>query len=317
MAKQQNIPGGLEGLTALNLGNEQITLDEEKAKSMEKQQNETNEKAAPNLGWLFYFDYFYGMDVDADGRGILNGDRNSRLFAANLKDYERFFKEIFPPLGKTEHAIRLKTTYPGLLIGSGYQHETGAEGELKLGFFFDHTSGLPVIPGSSVKGVLRSVFYHQEFMMDLIKSLFNKDISEDDVKKMATEIFGPAPKDHLPASQSISPMCRDVFFDAVPEKSHHKNLSPANGNLLANDFITPHINRKNKTMSPFTNPVPIQFLKVLPEVVFRFQFDLKPSEKFSFLDEKGKRKLFLEILTTLGIGAKTNVGYGQFTEVKK
>src|SRR5690606_9438219 len=52
----------------------------------------------------------------------------------------------------------LYTTYPGLLIGSGYQHESGGENEFKIGFFFDYTTGLPQIPGSSVKGVLRSSF---------------------------------------------------------------------------------------------------------------------------------------------------------------
>ncbi|MCC6412763.1 MAG: type III-B CRISPR module RAMP protein Cmr6, partial [Saprospiraceae bacterium] len=182
-------------------------------------------------------------------------------------------------------------------------------------FFFDFTSGLPIIPGSSVKGVLRSVFYQEPFFIALIKDLFNADISKEQVKKMATEIFGPAPKEHVPAAQSTSPVSRDIFYDAVPEKSYHKSLPPANGNLLANDFITPHINRKNPAMGPFTNPVPIQFLKVLPEVVFRFQFDFKSSEDFSFLNVEGKKKLFKEILLTLGIGAKTNVGYGQFVEV--
>ena len=37
-------------------------------------------------------------------------------------------------------------------------HETNNQGELKLGFFFDHTSGLPMLPGSSVKGAIRGAF---------------------------------------------------------------------------------------------------------------------------------------------------------------
>jgi len=62
---------------------------------------------------------------------------------------------VNPACNKT---LELVTTYPGLLIGSGYDHEAGLFGVLKLGFFFDHATGLPIIPGSSVKGVLRSVF---------------------------------------------------------------------------------------------------------------------------------------------------------------
>ena len=52
----------------------------------------------------------------------------------------------------------LETTYPGLLIGSGITHGSGLLGELKLGFFMDYTTGLPVVAGSSIKGVLRSAF---------------------------------------------------------------------------------------------------------------------------------------------------------------
>ena len=44
--------------------------------------------------------------------------------------------------------FKLSTIYPGLLTGSGMVHETNNQGELKLGFFFDHTSGLPMLPGS-------------------------------------------------------------------------------------------------------------------------------------------------------------------------
>ena len=62
----------------------------------------------------------------------------------------------FPILGNEEHSFELTTTYPGLVLGTGYSHETGTEGEFKLGFYFDWTTGLPVIPGSSVKGILRA-----------------------------------------------------------------------------------------------------------------------------------------------------------------
>ncbi|MEZ4966913.1 MAG: RAMP superfamily CRISPR-associated protein [Saprospiraceae bacterium] len=166
MAKQQTVPGGLEGLAALIWATRNHTRRGKGQKSG-KATKPTRSKSVPNLGWLFYFDYFRGMKVVRNDAGKLVGELNDKdpnqpLFAANLKDYEPFLKELLPPLGKTEHSFRLKTTYPGLLIGSGYQHETGAEGELKLGFFFDHTSGLPVIPGSSVKGVLRSVFHKDQ-----------------------------------------------------------------------------------------------------------------------------------------------------------
>ncbi|MBK8110496.1 MAG: hypothetical protein IPK46_09285 [Saprospiraceae bacterium] len=69
---------------------------------------------------------------------------------------------------KAPHNIPLQTTYPGLLIGSGYTHEFDFPEEddkkeaFKIGFFFDHITGLPCIPGHSVKGVLRSAFPNHE-----------------------------------------------------------------------------------------------------------------------------------------------------------
>lgn len=64
----------------------------------------------------------------------------------------------------------LSTYYPGLITGIGMQHQTTLswtiteEGktitipELKLGMAFDYATGLPIIPGSSLKGVLRELF---------------------------------------------------------------------------------------------------------------------------------------------------------------
>ena len=51
------------------------------------------------------------------------------------------------------------------------------------------------------------------------------------------------------------------------------------------------------------------FVKVLPNVTFRFDFELKDSD---LLKKEGKLLLFARILSDIGIGAKTNVGYGKF-----
>ncbi len=69
-----------------------------------------------------------------------------------------FFEHFSIPFAK---GFRLTTTYPGLIIGAGYSHYAINEGEdsdYQLGFFFDHTLGVPIIPGSSIKGVLKNVF---------------------------------------------------------------------------------------------------------------------------------------------------------------
>ena len=130
--------------------------------------------------------------------------------------------------------------------------------------------------------------------------MVKKKISLDDnlIKKWEIEIFGSHNGDDKAQKGG------DVFHDAI--------ITDASTPFLADDFITPHINRENPKISPFSNPTPLMFLKVLPEVTFLFQFDLKDSKDENGLSAKEKKELFEEILKLLGIGAKTNVGYGQF-----
>jgi CRISPR-associated protein Cmr6 len=83
---------------------------------------------------------------------------------------------------------------------------------------------------------------------------------------------------------------------------------------MADDYITSHQNWNNLKMSPFQNPNPVRFLKVRSGVTFTFGFRLTDtviSDDLLFSKEL-KRELFKKILLDLGIGAKTNVGYGQF-----
>lgn len=211
-------------------------------------------------------------------------------------------------------SFELTTIYPGLLIGAGYSHPALKEikksdrdevGDFQLGFFFDHTTGLPVIPGSSVKGVLKSVFPKKgfsyrneklEYIRNIAKEVLgnNKDISfitEDNWEEI---FFG-----------SVKAQRKHIFFDA-----YVSNI-PKNGRLFEEDYITPH------TKGILKNPTPIRFLKVGPGVTFTFQFKL-----FDYIDNNNNvlltadniKEVFKKILIDFGVGAKRNVGYGQFKE---
>uniref|UniRef100_UPI0035A05199 type III-B CRISPR module RAMP protein Cmr6 n=1 Tax=Prevotella heparinolytica TaxID=28113 RepID=UPI0035A05199 len=94
---------------------------------------------------------------------------------------------------------------------------------------------------------------------------------------------------------------RDIFFDAVIVRADKK------GRILCSDSITPHGD------NPLKNPTPLTFLKIAPGCTMEFRFKLVNSEidgqKFTAAQKKA---LFEEIIQTVGIGAKTNVGYGQF-----
>lgn len=225
--------------------------------------------------------------------------------------------------------LRLQVQNPGLLPGIGYPHEVGYPGEFKLGFGFDHVTGLPVLPGSSVKGVLRSVFpqfkYDAEhpgnfevedglqiekskYIVGLLRR-FELDVPAESelekVKKLAHQLDLSIfcgfsfEKEEKPARLPMSK--HDVFFDALPVNFNEKDQ------LLGRDALTPHGD------NPLKNPTPLPFLKVMPGVVFGFYFRLLDSKIGSLtITAEHKRRIFTEILCTVGAGAKTNVGYGQF-----
>lgn len=237
-----------------------------------------------NLGYLFYKRYYRVVnDVVRVDEAINRHIEDTRI--------EQEYMNIFPRV-KGASSFTLQTTYPGLLIGSGYSHDIedkDAKG-YRLGFYFDHTTGLPIIPGSSIKGLLRAYFEK--------KNYFDYILSQEGIKKeidnklVVDRIFeGVEDGKNLPFHK------RDIFLDAYP---------CSRDKLMGSDYITPH-------KDPLMNPIPIKFLKVLPKVSFRFNFILRDD---IYLSADEKLRIFKRIILDVGIGAKTNVGYGKFKESK-
>jgi len=222
-----------------------------------------------NIGWLFYKDYF--KDIDYENLNNENNESKIKKKVENILNQKPQIQEA-EVLGNTHFTAT--TTYPGLLLGSGNAHEIPTvKKQAILGFHFDYTSGLPIIQGSSIKGVLRSAFKHEEYIKELL--------GKNDIDGLESEIFDNA----------------DVFFDAT--------ISNADGQILGDDYITPH---KEDTKEP----IPLRFIKVLPNVSFIFDFKLSEGT----ISKESKTKLFENILEDLGLGAKTNVGYGKFENFK-
>jgi len=211
-----------------------------------------------NPSFYFYKDKAYGKDIE---------------------DFslQNSYEELFSINGA--QTFELTTTYPGLLVGSGYNHPKLKENkdDFQLGFFFDHTTGLPLISGSSIKGVLRSVFAHPEFIEDV----YGKDVT-DKLKYIFEE-------------QKV------IFYDAFIVKSANEDKK-----IFGSDYITSHYS--DEPNGEFKEPNPIKFLKILPEVSFRFQF------RFLEKDDEVYLELFKDIIQDFGLGAKTNTGYGKFID---
>jgi len=289
--------------------------------------NYLEDKNQKNTGELYYRKYYPNQDII---------DNTFASIPQVNRDIQQIEIRKIPKLQEQdniEQKITFATTYPGLIVGSGYLHEAKSEIEkykenaFKIGFYFDYTTGMPVISGSSVKGVIRSMFPNQskdektQADKDALLRYFLKELEENcknlnpemvdfadevDIKALENEIF----EGILPDGKRLSNYKRDTFLDAVPIGTLQSNSV-----LFGEDYITPHRDEENPAMSPFKNPNPIKFLKVMPGIVYEFRFMLQKSNVCEPLTPQLKIELFKKILLWNGIGAKTNVGYGQFEDL--
>ena len=166
-----------------------------------------------------------------------------------------------------------------LVVGLGSEHVQ------ETNMTLHHIYGIPYIPGSAVKGVLRH-WWLQE----------NEDFIDN--KGKIDEKLALKDADFLTVFGSQEQRGKVQFLDAYP-----KNVN------FATDIMNPHYPDYYSGKKPPTdhqNPVPINFLTV-EETTFRFAFLAKDQKP---LDELKKR--FQKTLEIKGIGAKTAVGYGYF-----
>ena len=162
-----------------------------------------------NLHKKYYRDYFGGLNYQT-----ISADQNiqsiHRRIEATLPQ-EKIDNEA------ATHKFSAKVEYPGLVTGVGINHEATIEGEFKLGVHFDWTRGIPVVYGSSVKGVLRAYF----------KEFYQPKSGQPSAVALIDDIFeGKTGNDYK------STYKRDIFFDAVVTRGDRQN------HILASDAIT-------------------------------------------------------------------------------
>ncbi|MDR3085294.1 MAG: type III-B CRISPR module RAMP protein Cmr6 [Christensenellaceae bacterium] len=245
-------------------------------------------------------------------------DANELAFLSSVPTQLDRFQALFG------HALRVKSdgaienAFQNVFDGELHRNNSRVKEYIKLGFYLDYTTGLPVIPGSTVKGALRSVFRQHlaagkeeawEYIKELCKVCNIDGVqSKEAVEQLESSIFGEwvsnAGKPDLPL--------RDVFYDAVPV------LASQSGLLLNIESITPHNPGCGSLTRLLQEPTPLKLLKVRPEVCFLFRFGLKDTnptaESPLCVLADAKLELFKRILLDFGIGAKTNVGFGVLEE---
>ena len=239
-----------------------------------------------NMSYAFYHEYFEGYDLLEDDSEVQRKTKEILAFSFRPETFFEAWTEI-----DGYQAFELETLYPGLLIGLGNSHDLALEGAIKCGFSFDYTTGLPYLPGSSLKGILRSYFPGSEKDEAIAKGkagylqylLPKVELEMEELRELEQLIFENGM----------------VFLGAYPVLLQDRQL-------LSMDYITKHEELKN--------PVPVALIKVRPGVPFRFCFALRDItlSQGQMISAEMLLDLFQRIILNMGVGAKTNTGYGRF-----
>jgi CRISPR-associated protein Cmr6 len=226
--------------------------------------------------------------------------------AASSQDVRTLYKSAF-----VRWSASLPTDSPpvDLEIAGRMIVGLGSENVLETGIRLHHTFGMPIIPGSALKGLAA---HYCDHIWGLADAKFRKPTKEEDegYRKYLKGI-GPKPEDNL--HRLLFGTTDDsgciVFHDAwyVPNSASKP---------LALDVMTPHHpNWLDGSVPPsdFDSPIPVPFLSVAGR--FRIAVTWNGPEHG---DVEHWKKLALSLLKQAlaewGIGGKTSSGYGRLVD---
>ncbi len=178
-----------------------------------------------------------------------------------------------------------------LILGLGLDHPS------ETSMLFDRNVGIPYIPASSIKGIVRLA----NFLCTV------NDDMEPDQKGFIADDEIPGTKELFGSQQYRG---RAIFLDAYPKDVPELVLDIMNPHYP--DYYAPD----NKTVFPADNqnPNPIKFLTVKEGTLFLFHCLLHRKTTSEFQD--AIKNAFLKALQEQGLGAKTSLSYGFFTVIK-
>jgi CRISPR type III-B/RAMP module RAMP protein Cmr6 len=194
--------------------------------------------------------------------------------------------------GHACHELRVRPVWR-LVVGLG--EETPSE----VGMRLHGTYGAPVLPGSALKGVARAMARDdKDNYADYGRAAFGNEVGATADTAAGTAKAGTA-----------------TFLDALPDP-------PGNAaGAIAIDVVNPHAPGYYRTAgqeppADYQQPIPVQFLTVSSAVSFRVHvLGRRPHDDEAELAADQARDWLLAGLAELGIGAKTNAGYGYLVEL--
>jgi len=162
----------------------------------------------------------------------------------------------------------------------------GDASPLEVGIRLSHTYGMPLLPASALKGLCRRVArllrHDSKLSDDAIDALFG--FSREKQAAAGAVVFYDAW--YVPSSAGGAPFHRDVI-------TVHHPAYYGSGEVAPTDF---------------DDPTPVPFLVVKPGARFLCVLDAPDHRWADFA-----QKMLLWGLENLGVGAKTNAGYGYLT----
>jgi CRISPR-associated protein Cmr6 len=213
--------------------------------------------------------------------------------------YSRAFDRWTSSLPTGSMTLELRTL-GRLIVG------LGSENVLETGLRLHHTYGLPVVPGSAIKGLCA---HYCDQVWGSSNSKFKKPVAEQDkVYREFLDGKGPSPPENyhrLLFGNTDDSGCM-IFHDAW--------LTPNSSSPLCLDVMTPHHPGWMDGLvapSDFDSPNPVPFLSVAGQFLFAISWCGPPIER-STNWTKLVCSLLLGALAEWGIGGKTSSGYGRF-----
>lgn len=182
--------------------------------------------------------------------------------------------------------IRCLATDWRFVTGLGWDHP------VENGFTWHHPLGVPYLPGSTVKGVVRAWTETLDNVTDAIKRIFGPE--GESVEKMAGSVifFDALPVDTVKVQADVMTPHYDPYY---------KNSDKGNGT-------------KREPPADWFNPIPIPFLTVAPGQVFLFAIaPRRPGIEEDRQDCNRVLEWLEKALAFIGAGAKTAAGYGRFS----
>lgn len=170
-----------------------------------------------------------------------------------------------------------------------------------VGLYCDRTTGLPLIPGTALKGVVSAWACWAEHFNPADGSF--REFSQDSAQRrnftaaearLAKRILGD---DNASGSEHVGEI---IFLGGFP-------LNPPK---LGLDIVNPHYDADGRGVDPKPNT----FLCIEPGTQWRFIFFARPGAADAANLLATTKRWIEEALTQSGIGAKTAAGYGRFRQ---